>query len=193
MPRATVHIAYHPTSGGSRGIVNACMPYQNSGVGPRTTVFSTAEVSGDRAIARHMEQVVLAYFTRLSPSNVSTWVGSWRCYHALAFAQFMKRISPRARYIFLRPVPLPGSARQSGKRKAEAKSEEEAFRASASSPPGKYEYINIGSRQDKLDPTVLGKLPPPAANAAALVHKYWTSAFGEAGRERRIDGVVEVG
>ncbi|KAL2494814.1 Uncharacterized protein Fot_38571 [Forsythia ovata] len=81
--------------------------------------------------------------------------------------------------VFARPVPSPGSARQSGKRKAGAKSGEKAFRAPASRPPGKYEYINIGSRQDKLDPTVLGKLPPPAANAAASVHKYWTSAFGE--------------
>ncbi|KAL2558297.1 hypothetical protein Fot_03036 [Forsythia ovata] len=66
-----------------------------------------------------------------------------------------------------RPVPSPGSARQSGKRKVGAKSGEEAFWAPASPPPGKYEYINIRSCQDKLDPTVLGKLPPPAANAAA--------------------------
>ncbi|KAL2529338.1 hypothetical protein Fot_21939 [Forsythia ovata] len=78
------------------------------------------------------------------------------------------------------PVPSPGSARQSGKRKTGAKSGEEAFRAPASPPLGKYEYINIGSYQDKLDPTVLGKLPPPVANAAASVHKYWTSAFGKA-------------
>ncbi|KAL2538247.1 hypothetical protein Fot_19638 [Forsythia ovata] len=76
-----------------------------------------------------------------------------------------------------RPVPLPESARQLGKRKARAKSGEEATHVSASPPLGKYEYINIGSRQDKLDPTVLGKLPPPVANAAASVHKYWTSAF----------------
>ncbi|KAL2493621.1 hypothetical protein Fot_37378 [Forsythia ovata] len=79
----------------------------------------------------------------------------------------------------VRPVPSPGSARQSGKMKAGANSREEAFWAPASPPPGKYEYINIGSRQDKLNPTVLGKLPSPAANAAASVHKYWTSAFGE--------------
>ncbi|KAL2459629.1 RING-type domain-containing protein [Forsythia ovata] len=59
-----------------------------------------------------------------------------------------------------RPVPPPGSGRQSRKRKAGAKSGKEAFRAPTSSPPGKYEYINIGSRRDELDPTVLGKLPP---------------------------------
>ncbi|KAL2489347.1 hypothetical protein Fot_42639 [Forsythia ovata] len=78
------------------------------------------------------------------------------------------------------PVPSLGSARQSEKMKVGAKSRKEAFRASGSPPPDKYEYINIGSRQDKLDPTVLGKLPPPVANAAASVHKYWTSAFGKA-------------
>ncbi|KAL2554110.1 Uncharacterized protein Fot_07729 [Forsythia ovata] len=76
-----------------------------------------------------------------------------------------------------RPVPLPGSTRQSGKRKAGAKSGEEAFRAPSSPPPGKYEYIDIGSRRDELDPTILVKLPPPAAKAATSVHKYWTSAL----------------
>ncbi|KAL2513899.1 hypothetical protein Fot_27870 [Forsythia ovata] len=30
------------------------------------------------------------------------------------------------------------------------------------------------------NPTVLGKLPAPAAIAAASVHKYWTSTFGKA-------------
>ncbi|KAL2493837.1 hypothetical protein Fot_37594 [Forsythia ovata] len=33
------------------------------------------------------------------------------------------------------------------------------------------------SHRDELDPTILGKLPAPAAIAAASVHKYWTSAF----------------
>ncbi|KAL2553469.1 hypothetical protein Fot_07088 [Forsythia ovata] len=79
-----------------------------------------------------------------------------------------------------RPVLSPGCARQSGKRKAGAKRGDEAFRAPTSPPPGKYEYINIRPCQDELDPTVLGKFPPPVANAAASVHKYWTSAFGEA-------------
>ncbi|KAL2529993.1 Uncharacterized protein Fot_22594 [Forsythia ovata] len=74
--------------------------------------------------------------------------------------------------ISARPMPSPGSARQSEKRKVGAKSREKAFQAPTSSPPGKYEFINIGSRQDELDPTVLGKLPPPTANAAASVHKF---------------------
>ncbi|KAL2545191.1 hypothetical protein Fot_14424 [Forsythia ovata] len=82
--------------------------------------------------------------------------------------------------ILARPVPSPRSARQSGKRKACTKSVEEAFRAPTSPPLGKYEYINIGSHWDELDPTVSGKLPSPAAKAAASVHKYWTSAFGKA-------------
>ncbi|KAL2529959.1 hypothetical protein Fot_22560 [Forsythia ovata] len=79
-----------------------------------------------------------------------------------------------------RPVPLSWSTRQSEKKKAGAKSGEEAFWAPTSPLPDKYEYINIGSRRDELDPTVLGKLPPPAAKAAASIHKYWTSAFGKA-------------
>ncbi|KAL2478845.1 hypothetical protein Fot_47859 [Forsythia ovata] len=79
-----------------------------------------------------------------------------------------------------RPVPSPGSARQSEKRKAGAKSREEAFRAPSSPPPSKYEYIDIGSRRDELDPTILGKLPPSVAKAAASVYKYWTFAFGKA-------------
>ncbi|KAL2545997.1 hypothetical protein Fot_15230 [Forsythia ovata] len=79
-----------------------------------------------------------------------------------------------------RPVPSPENARQSKKRKAGAKSGEEVFRAPTFPPLGKYKYINIGSRWDELDPTVLEKLPPPAAKAAASVHKYWTSAFGKA-------------
>ncbi|KAL2529777.1 hypothetical protein Fot_22378 [Forsythia ovata] len=48
-----------------------------------------------------------------------------------------------------RPVALPGSARQSGKKKAGAKSREEVFWAPTSPHPGKYEYINIGSRRDE--------------------------------------------
>ncbi|KAL2545983.1 hypothetical protein Fot_15216 [Forsythia ovata] len=80
----------------------------------------------------------------------------------------------------MRPVPSSGSAIQSGKRKACANSGEEAFRGPPFPPPGKYEYINIGSRRDKLDPAALGKLLPLVANAAASVHKYCTSAFGRA-------------
>ncbi|KAL2501638.1 hypothetical protein Fot_35486 [Forsythia ovata] len=79
-----------------------------------------------------------------------------------------------------RPLPSPGSGRQSGKRKAGTESREEVFQAPTSLPPGKYEYINIGSRRDELDPTVLGKLPSPAAKAVASIHKYWTSTFEKA-------------
>ncbi|KAL2493817.1 hypothetical protein Fot_37574 [Forsythia ovata] len=91
-----------------------------------------------------------------------------------------------------RPVPLPGSARQSGKRKAGAKSGEEASRASTSSPLGKCEYINIGSRQDKLDPTVLQKLPPAVAIAAASVHKYWTSTFGKTAETAKVTELLKL-
>ncbi|KAL2502223.1 hypothetical protein Fot_36071 [Forsythia ovata] len=79
-----------------------------------------------------------------------------------------------------RPVPPPGNVRQSVKRKPGAESGEQASRTSMSPHLGKCEYINIGARQDKLDPTVLGKLPPAVAIAATSVHKYWTSAFGKA-------------
>ncbi|KAL2550283.1 hypothetical protein Fot_11813 [Forsythia ovata] len=50
--------------------------------------------------------------------------------------------------ISARPVPSSGSARQSGKRKACAKSGDEAFWAPSSPPPSKYECIGIGSRRD---------------------------------------------
>ncbi|KAL2488843.1 hypothetical protein Fot_42135 [Forsythia ovata] len=43
-----------------------------------------------------------------------------------------------------RPVPPSGNVRQSVKRKAGAKSGEEASRTSTSLPLGKCEYINIG-------------------------------------------------
>ncbi|KAL2544241.1 hypothetical protein Fot_13474 [Forsythia ovata] len=91
-----------------------------------------------------------------------------------------------------RPVPSPGSAKQSEKRKAGAKIGEEAFRAPAPPSPGKYKYINIGSRQDKLNPTVLEKLPPSAANAAASVHKYWTSAFGDAAENAELTELLKL-
>ncbi|KAL2515387.1 hypothetical protein Fot_29358 [Forsythia ovata] len=58
-----------------------------------------------------------------------------------------------------RLVPPPRNVRQSVKRKPGAESGEQASRTSMSLPLGKCEYINIGARQDKLDPTVLGKLP----------------------------------
>ncbi|KAL2456897.1 hypothetical protein Fot_56620 [Forsythia ovata] len=40
--------------------------------------------------------------------------------------------------------------------------------------PGWFEYINIGSRQDELDPAIFEKLPPSSDTVAASVHKYWT-------------------
>ncbi|KAL2501443.1 hypothetical protein Fot_35291 [Forsythia ovata] len=91
-----------------------------------------------------------------------------------------------------RPMLSPESARQLEKRKAGAKSGDEASQASASPHLSKYEYINIGSSQDKLDPTVLGKLPPPVANAAASVHKYWTSAFGKAAETAKVTELLKL-
>ncbi|KAL2514029.1 Uncharacterized protein Fot_28000 [Forsythia ovata] len=79
-----------------------------------------------------------------------------------------------------RPVPPPGNVRQLVKMKLGAESGEQASQMSMSLPLGKCEYINIWARQDKLDPTVLGKLPPAVAIAATSVHKYWTSAFRKA-------------
>ncbi|KAL2494127.1 hypothetical protein Fot_37884 [Forsythia ovata] len=94
--------------------------------------------------------------------------------------------------ILTRPVPLSESARQSVKRKAGAESGEEASWTSTSLPLGKCEYINIGSRQDKLDPTVLGKLPPVVVIAATSVHKYWTSIFGKAAYTAEVTELVKL-
>ncbi|KAL2508254.1 hypothetical protein Fot_31901 [Forsythia ovata] len=79
-----------------------------------------------------------------------------------------------------RPVPPPENVRQSVKRKLGGESGEQASQTSMSPPLDRCKYINIGARQDKLDPSVLGKLPPAVALAATSVHKYWTSAFGKA-------------
>ncbi|KAL2538839.1 hypothetical protein Fot_20230 [Forsythia ovata] len=92
----------------------------------------------------------------------------------------------------VRLVPSPVSARQSGKRKASAKSGEEAFRASMSPHPSKYEYINIRSHRDELDPMVLGKLPAPVAIAVASIHKYWTFAFGKATDDAELTELLEL-
>ncbi|KAL2489290.1 Peptide exporter [Forsythia ovata] len=91
-----------------------------------------------------------------------------------------------------RPLPPSRNARQSMKRKVGAKSGEETSRASTSPPLGKWKYINIGSRQDKLDPTVLGKLPPAVAIAATSVHKYWTSVFGKAADTAEVTKLVKL-
>ncbi|KAL2549298.1 hypothetical protein Fot_10828 [Forsythia ovata] len=91
-----------------------------------------------------------------------------------------------------RPVPPPENVRQLVKSKTRAESGEEASQTSTSPPLGKCEYINIGSHQDKLDPTVLGKLPPAVAIAATLVHKYWTSAFGKAANTAEVTELVKL-
>ncbi|KAL2545911.1 hypothetical protein Fot_15144 [Forsythia ovata] len=75
------------------------------------------------------------------------------------------------------PAPSSENSRQSGKRKAEIGGREGAFRTPVPHP---VERINISFRRDELDPTVLGKLPAPAAIAVASIHKYWTSAFEKA-------------
>ncbi|KAL2550310.1 TCP domain-containing protein [Forsythia ovata] len=81
------------------------------------------------------------------------------------------------------PVPSPGNVRQSTKRKPKVESGEQASRTSRTSmspPHGRCEYINIGARQDMLDPSVVENLPPAVAFVATSVHKYWTSSFGKA-------------
>ncbi|KAL2549818.1 hypothetical protein Fot_11348 [Forsythia ovata] len=78
------------------------------------------------------------------------------------------------------PMPSLKNSRQLGKRKAGAHSRKEAFQTPIPPPASKYEYINIRSRRDELDPIFLGKLPAPTAIATASVHKYRTSAFGKA-------------
>ncbi|KAL2515926.1 hypothetical protein Fot_29897 [Forsythia ovata] len=74
----------------------------------------------------------------------------------------------------------PGNVRPSAKKKPKVESGEQASRTPVSLPPGRREYINIGARQDKLDPSVVDKLPSAVALAATSVHKYWTSSFGKA-------------
>ncbi|KAL2545543.1 Uncharacterized protein Fot_14776 [Forsythia ovata] len=71
-----------------------------------------------------------------------------------------------------RPVPLLENVRQSAKKKPKVECGEQASQTSMSPSPRKCEYINIGARQDKLDPSVVGKLPPAVALAATSVHKY---------------------
>ncbi|KAL2515280.1 hypothetical protein Fot_29251 [Forsythia ovata] len=75
------------------------------------------------------------------------------------------------------PVPSSENSRQSSNMKAETDGWEGALRTLVPPP---IERINIGFRRDELDPTVLEKLPAPAAIAAASAHNYWTSAFEKA-------------
>ncbi|KAL2554034.1 hypothetical protein Fot_07653 [Forsythia ovata] len=79
-----------------------------------------------------------------------------------------------------RPVSPPGNVRSSVKRKPKIESGEQASRTSISPPLGRCEYINIGAHQDKLNLSVVEKLPSAVALAATSVHKYWTSSFGKA-------------
>ncbi|KAL2520039.1 hypothetical protein Fot_23962 [Forsythia ovata] len=76
-------------------------------------------------------------------------------------------------------APFPAGPR-SGKRNVGTDNKEGPSQTSIPHLAGKYEYINIGSRRDELDPTVLVKLPASATIPAASVHKYWTSTFGNA-------------
>ncbi|KAL2520675.1 hypothetical protein Fot_24598 [Forsythia ovata] len=72
------------------------------------------------------------------------------------------------------------NVRPSARKKPKVESGEQASRTPVSLPPGRREYINIGARQDELDPSVVEKLPSAVALVAASVHKYWTSPFGNA-------------
>ncbi|KAL2500281.1 hypothetical protein Fot_34129 [Forsythia ovata] len=74
----------------------------------------------------------------------------------------------------------PRNVRPWVKRKPKVESGERASRTPVSPSPGRLEYINIGSRQDKLDLSVVDKLSSAVAFAATSVHKYWTSSFGKA-------------
>ncbi|KAL2538716.1 Uncharacterized protein Fot_20107 [Forsythia ovata] len=73
-----------------------------------------------------------------------------------------------------------GSVRSSVGKRPKVESGEQASRTLVSPSPGRREYINIGARQDELDPSVVEKLPSAIALAATSVHKYWTSSFGKA-------------
>ncbi|KAL2530839.1 hypothetical protein Fot_23440 [Forsythia ovata] len=73
-----------------------------------------------------------------------------------------------------------GNVRSSVGKRPKVESGEQASRTPVSPPPSRREYINIGARQDELDPSVVEKLPPAVALAATSVHKYWTSSFEKA-------------
>ncbi|KAL2508774.1 hypothetical protein Fot_32421 [Forsythia ovata] len=73
-----------------------------------------------------------------------------------------------------------GNVRSLVGKRPKVESGEQASRTPVSPPPGRREYINIGARQDELDPSVVEKLPSAVALAATSVHKYWTSPFGKA-------------
>ncbi|KAL2549211.1 hypothetical protein Fot_10741 [Forsythia ovata] len=97
----------------------------------------------------------------------------------------------RLHRILLDPCLPSGTLGHRRKGKPKVESGEQASRTSSSPAPGRCEYINIGARQDKLDPSVVEKLPPVVALAATSVHKYWTFFLWEGGRYRRSDRVDE--
>ncbi|KAL2544236.1 hypothetical protein Fot_13469 [Forsythia ovata] len=65
-----------------------------------------------------------------------------------------------------------GNVRLLAEKRPKVESGEQASRTPVSPPPGRREYINIGARQDELDPSVVEKLPSADALAATSVHKY---------------------
>ncbi|KAL2549591.1 Uncharacterized protein Fot_11121 [Forsythia ovata] len=75
--------------------------------------------------------------------------------------------------------PSSENVRSSAGKRPKVESGEQAFRTPVSLPPDRCEYINIGVRQDELDPSVVEKLPSAVALVATSVHKYWTSPFGK--------------
>ncbi|KAL2549975.1 hypothetical protein Fot_11505 [Forsythia ovata] len=85
------------------------------------------------------------------------------------------------------------NVRPPAKRKPKVESGEQASRTSVSSLPGMCEYINIGARQDKLDPSVVEKLPSAVALAATSVPKYWTSSFGKAVDTAEVTELMKLG
>ncbi|KAL2473512.1 hypothetical protein Fot_49248 [Forsythia ovata] len=72
------------------------------------------------------------------------------------------------------------NVRPSAEKKPKVESGKQVSRTPVSSPPGRREYINIGARQDELDPSVVEKLPSAVVLAATSIHKYWTSSFEKA-------------
>ncbi|KAL2457465.1 hypothetical protein Fot_56279 [Forsythia ovata] len=65
-----------------------------------------------------------------------------------------------------------GNVRSSAGKKPKVESGERVSQTPVSLPPDRHEYINIGARQDELDPSVVEKLPSAVALAATSVHKY---------------------
>ncbi|KAL2551507.1 hypothetical protein Fot_05126 [Forsythia ovata] len=94
--------------------------------------------------------------------------------------------APEVRADILSPTNLarhgspPENVRPSARKKPKVESGEPASRTPVSPPSGRREYINIGTRQDEQDPSVVEKLPSAVALAATSVHKYWTSSFRKA-------------